>query len=239
MEECLICGLPLVYETTNRHMECAICHKSYDSRVSCKGGHYVCDACHEKKAVEYIEAYCLQTKETNPISIATALMDKPYVHMHGNEHHVLVGAALLAAYSNAGGKIALDKAMKEMVRRGKEIPGGVCGFWGACGAGISTGIFISIITGSTPLSEESWGLANTMTSQSLAAIGAVGGPRCCKRDSFSAIRQAVLFCRDVFHISMTLPERIACTYSARNNQCLGRQCPYYSANSSRDGDERI
>ena len=28
-----------------------------------------------------------------------------------------------------------------MMNRGKAVPGGVCGFWGACGAGISTGMF--------------------------------------------------------------------------------------------------
>lgn len=27
---------------------------------------------------------------------------------------------------------------------------GACGFWGACGAGISAGMFVSIVTGSTP-----------------------------------------------------------------------------------------
>lgn len=58
----------------------------------------------------------------------------------------MVGAALLTAYRNAGGKIDLKRALSEMVSRGKEIPGGSCGFWGACGAGISAGIYLSIVT---------------------------------------------------------------------------------------------
>lgn len=239
MEECLICGLPLVYETAERSMECAICHKSFYSRVSCEGGHYICDDCHGKKAVEFIEACCLQTAEKNPVAIAKTIMDSPYVHMHGNEHHVLVGAALLAAYCNAGGHVVLTEAMKEIVRRGREVPGGACGFWGACGAAVSTGIFISVVTGATPLSQKSWGLANTMTSKALAAISAVGGPRCCKRDSFTAIRQAVLFCRDHLHVSMVLPAYIECTYSERNNQCLGRQCPYHPGPVSQVGEESL
>ena len=45
-----------------------------------------------------------------------------------------------------------------MMNRGKAVPGGACGFWGACGAGISTGMFISIISGATPLKNEPWGL---------------------------------------------------------------------------------
>ena len=51
--------------------------------------------------------------------------------MHGPEHHVMVGSALLAAYKNAGGEIDLPEALLEMMNRGKAVPGGVCGFWGA------------------------------------------------------------------------------------------------------------
>ena len=69
----------------------------------------------------------------------------------------MVGAALLTAYHNAGGKVELWKALPEMYHRGKEVPGGACGFWGACGAGISTGMYLSIVTKSTPLAEKEMG----------------------------------------------------------------------------------
>ena len=52
----------------------------------------------------------------------------------------MVGAALLTAYRNAGGEIDLEPALREMMNRGKSVPGGACGFWGACGAGLSSGI---------------------------------------------------------------------------------------------------
>ena len=70
------------------------------------------------------------------------------------------GSALLTAYKNAGGDINLEDALMEMQSRGKSVPGGACGFWGACGAGISTGMFVSIITKASPLTQESWGLSN-------------------------------------------------------------------------------
>ena len=233
MEECLICGRPLVYTTTERPVECVVCHRQFFSRVSCEGGHYVCDDCHGKDAVAWIEAYCLRSEEKNPVAVARALMDQPYVHMHGNEHHVLVGAALLTAYYHSGGAVAFAEAMAEIVRRGREVPGGACGFWGACGAAVSAGIFVSVVTGATPLSQDAWGLANTMTSRALAAIGAIGGPRCCKRDSFTAICQAVSFCREKLGVSMEMPESIECTYYVNNNQCLGRRCPYHLKGSGR------
>ena len=80
----------------------------------------------------------------NPTAIIEKMMTMPFCHMHGPEHHVMVGSALLTAYKNAGGDIDLHRALIEMMNRGKSVPGGACGFWGACGAGISSGMFISI-----------------------------------------------------------------------------------------------
>ena len=155
-------------------------------------------------------------------------MRLPFCHMHGPEHHVMVGAALLTAYRNAGGDLDLSPALAEMMRRGRKVPGGACGYWGACGAGISAGMFLSIATEATPLTAEPWGLANRMTSKALLEIGRVGGPRCCKRDSYLSILAAVDFVREELGVPMERPE-IVCTRSAKNNQCIGKRCPFAPA----------
>ena len=190
----------------------------------CKQGHYVCDSWHTG-GMDTILGICLAETSKNPIHILQKLMALDLCHMHGPEHHVMVGSALLTAYKNAGGEIDLEKALVEMQSRGKKVPGGACGFWGACGAGISAGMFVSIITGATPLANESWGLSNKMTSAALGAIGEVGGPRCCKRDSYLAITQAVKFVQENFGVEMELDE-IKCTHSALNNQCIKERCPF-------------
>jgi len=199
------------------------------SRTRCVKGHFVCDECHTA-GIDSIIHVCLNETSKNPIEIMENLMNQPFCHMHGPEHHVMVGAALLTAYKNAGGSLDLQKALMEMVSRGREVPGGVCGFWGACGAGISCGIFISIVTGSTPLGKEPWGLSNLMTSAALGKIGAVGGPRCCKRDSYLAILTAVEFVKEHLQVEMeTAP--VVCSRSANNNQCIGKRCPFSRANN--------
>ena len=71
-----------------------------------------------------------------------------------------------------------------MQQRGKQVPGGTCGFFGCCGAAVSAGIFGAIVLESTPLSEETWGKANLLTSKCLANEAKVGGPRCCKRNTY-------------------------------------------------------
>ena len=125
------------------------------------------------------------------------MMSMPFCHMHGPEHHVMVGMALLTAYKNCGGEIDLKRSLIEMNSRGSSVPGGACGFWGACGAGISAGMFISIVTGSTPLGKDNFGLSHKMTARALDAIGEVGGPRCCKRDSYLSITRAVDFVKKI------------------------------------------
>ena len=137
----------------------------------------------------------------------------------------MVGMALLTAYKNSGGELDLKKALIEMNSRGRSVPGGACGFWGACGAGISAGMFISIVTGSTPLEQENFGLSHKMTASALGAIGEIGGPRCCKRDSYLSIFQAVDFVKENLGISMEQP-KIKCSYSSQNNQCIGKRCPF-------------
>jgi len=223
---CLLCGAELVYTETARQMECAVCRRSFESNVCCAQGHYICDECHATDALGVIVETCLHSPSRNPIALMTALMEQPCVHMHGPEHHGLVGAALLTACRNSGADIDLPSALQEMRRRGSQVPGGACGNWGCCGAAVSAGIFVSLLTGATPLKGEEWGLANRMTAAALEAIGALGGPRCCKRDSFTAVRAAAAFVQTHFGITLQLPQEIRCDFSCLNAQCIGSRCPY-------------
>ena len=225
-EECLICKAPLEYLENNVLMECAICHKKESSKTRCVHGHYVCNECHTA-GMDTIIGLCLSEKSMNPIAVIQKMMALPFCHMHGPEHHVMVGAAILTAFKNAGGEIDLPKALTEMMSRGKSVPGGACGFWGACGAGISSGIAVSILSGSTPLAKEPFALSHKMTAKSLAAIGEVGGPRCCKRDSYLSILCAIDFVKAHFGVGMEKPE-VVCMHSGQNNQCIGKRCPFFA-----------
>jgi len=225
MDECLICGAPLEYLDSDELMECSICHRKEQSKTRCVKGHYVCNECHTS-GLDAIIGFCMSEDSKNPIEIIQKMMAMPFCHMHGPEHHVMVGAALLTAFKNAGGDINLSTALAEIISRGKKVPGGSCGFWGACGAGISSGMFISIISKSTPLSQEPFSLSHKMTARSLNAIADIGGPRCCKRDSYLSIQEAVEFVKEQFGIEMECG-KITCTYSPQNNQCIGDRCPFY------------
>ena len=173
-EECLICKAPLEYLREDIEMECDLCHKKERSKTRCVNGHYVCNECH-MQGIDSLIGICVGETSKNPVIILNRMMAQPFCHMHGPEHHIMVGMTLLTAYKNSGGDIDLKKALVEMNSRGTSVPGGACGFWGACGAGISTGIFLSIVTGSTPLGKDNFGLAHKMTASALGAIGEIGG----------------------------------------------------------------
>ena len=153
---CLICESEIEYFAESKKMPCSICGEVHETTAACKNGHYICDSCHAASAFRHIYKYCLNSKSQDPTQIMRELMNLPSIHMHGPEHHVLVGAALLTAYHNAGGELPLGIAasLQEMTKRGKQVPGGCCGLWGACGAAISSGMFVSILSGASPLSRE-------------------------------------------------------------------------------------
>ena len=148
---CLMCGKPIVYYEKSRRMECAMCHRQFECHAGCEDGHYVCDECHGAKGIEALLEGCKNSTSKNPVEIMQRLMEDPYIYMHGPEHHVMVGAALITAYYNSGGfaadKGARDKttedrasagdknamyserevfgtALEEIKSRGSEYPGG-------------------------------------------------------------------------------------------------------------------
>lgn len=226
---CLICGRDLVYGEEPRDLACAVCGEVRSTTAACEAGHFVCDRCHSLEALDLIEQFCLTTTLEDPLAIACILMRYPTVRMHGPEHHFLVPASLIAAYCNHQGEPGRKGALLQQARtRAGAVPGGVCGTHGTCGAAVGTGIFVSLITGSTPLKKQEWSLANQMTARGLMTIARHGGPRCCKRDSWLAILTAITFLAERFGVVLPVQETVRCEFSDINRECLREACPFHA-----------
>jgi hypothetical protein len=225
---CLVCGQELVYLPQVQAQTCIYCGKVYDSSARCMQGHFVCDTCHGTDANDLIEQYCLQTTLHDPLEMAITLMRHPSIAMHGPEHHFLVPAVLLATYYSSRPGEDRTVKIKQARKRAEGVPGGSCGFCGNCGAAVGTGIFISLITGASPLSKKEWQLSNRMTAESLLAIAEHGGPRCCKRDTFLALQSAHAFMQRQFGSGFEMPSAIHCDFSPLNKECLKSECPFYN-----------
>jgi len=225
---CLICGEELVYSEDLNNLECQVCKKSFESNVACKNKHYICDECHGDGAMDLIVKYCLNSKEIDPIKLAVELMKFPQIKMHGPEHHLLVPAVMLTVYQNTTEKIEnLEKILTLAKKRAEKVPGGYCGSHGNCGAGVGSGIFMSLITRATPISDKEWQLSNMITGSCLMKIAEKGGPRCCKRDSFIAIANTCDFVNDKLQIEIPYSKDVVCEFSHLNKECLFDDCDYF------------
>lgn len=180
-----------------------------------------------QERAEKIVQLCMQMKSTDPVEIFRKVIGEDFMRMHGPEHHVLDGACILTAYKHAGGAIDLENALAKLMNEGLRMPGAACGLWGVCGAVTSIGAALAIIDGTGPLSSDgSWGSHMLYTSAALKRMGEVNGPRCCKRDAYIAMSEAVRFINenDAVKLRETVP---VCGLSDKNAQCIRERCPYY------------
>ncbi|SNX54273.1 DUF5714 domain-containing protein [Thermoanaerobacterium sp. RBIITD] len=220
MENCMVCGKPLIYLEKPVLKKCEYCGIEELTRAHCMDGHYVCDSCHAKDGIEVIKEYCLNTKSRDPMEIVENIMADSRIPMHGPEHHALVPAAIVTAYKNLTGK-ASDDDIIETINRGKEVPGGVCGYYGACGAGVGVGVAISVIYKATPYTPLKRSKAHLAVANALKRIGEAGGARCCKKCTRISIEEAVKFFEMEFDIRFPkgFKRENKCNYSKINREC--------------------
>lgn len=229
VNHCGVCAMPLVYATESVTKTCALCGKEEKALIYCPAGHYVCDACHSKAALEVLEQLILTSKTTDPAAILEQVISHPSVPMHGPEHHVIVPAAIVAAVRNSSYSLP-ERAVEQAIERARKVPGGWCGLCGDCGAAVGAGIAVSVITEATPLTGKSRTLAMAATSQALSRM-LDEQPRCCKRASRIAIQSSVEFLREHLGINLSQAKPVKCTYTYRNQQCAKQECPYYAENA--------
>ncbi len=146
--------------------------------------------------------------------------------VHGVWHHALVGEIILVCLRNAGHAIT-DDLLDEVIDRGRQIPGGSCGFLGACGALSSVASAYSILLGSTPVATDQREKLIEFAARLIARLAEIGGSRCCKKSSYAALEVA----RDAFaELGFDLPEEEfarRCPFFASNDTCDGAACVYF------------
>ena len=223
---CLICGSELVYTSNAPSKEiCSICGLQFHTYVKCPQGHFVCDTCHSLDILGKVEQLLAASDEKNPAALAQKVFELPGLNMHGPEYHSIVPAVLVSAWQNLTGRKDASK-IREAIRRGKDIKGGACGFYGSCGAGVGAGTAVSIIESATPMSKDERGAANMATGYALLEIGRHGGPRCCKRDAITSIES---FMQTTGYFNGLQEKEYICKQYGKNKDCIRQKCPYFPA----------
>jgi hypothetical protein len=225
--DCGICGRPLVYATQSVSRICTFCEKEQKTLIYCPSGHFVCDTCHRKAALDVLRQVVSNTRSADPAAILEQVVSHPAVPMHGPEHHVIVPVAIVAAVRNSGYPVP-EEAVGQALERASKVPGGWCGFYGDCGAAVGAGVAVSVITGATPLTGKPRTLAMAATAQALSRM-LDEQPRCCKRASRIAIESTVEFLNRQLGLKLPQGNQVRCTYFMRNKECARQKCPYYDA----------
>jgi len=229
-DKCEICGKQLIYVTQSdmtKDLACEFCGTIDTVNIFCPDNHYICSNCHSKGGIEAIEEVCENTDLKDPFKLADKIMKHPQFKVYGPEHHVLTPAVILTALKNnnikkPSGEDITFKDIKESIKRASKIPGGWCGFYGSCGAGMGSGVAISVFTGATPAKNKERTLANQMTAKSLFKI-ADGLEHCCKRAVRISILETLDFLKEKFNIELDYkPEK--CCFSNINNKCEKEKC---------------
>jgi MoaA/NifB/PqqE/SkfB family radical SAM enzyme/SAM-dependent methyltransferase len=226
VHNCMACQKPLAYETSVSPMRCVYCGGEYPSSVRCKAGHFVCDACHSKEALEVIEHLCSLSQERDMLSLFRRIREHPSIPKHGPEHHAMVPAIILTAYKNNGGKLP-ENALKTALSRGSSVMGGACGFLGMCGAASGVGIAFAILLGASPVAATARATAQKVTHAALGEIAKYEAARCCHREVWTALKIASKLCEAFLHVSVPAELEIRCDQKKYNTYCYKKACPIF------------
>lgn len=223
---CMCCGGDLHYFSAPHEMACHYCGRTCLADGCCTQDHFVCDRCHQEKGLAVIKTICTSTREQDLLKLLTIIRSHPSIPMHGPEHHAMIPGILLACYRNGGGTISSQEILTA-INRGAEVPGGVCGFWGACGAAIGIGIGVAAILAATPLTPGPRQLAQEFSARILLALASRKGGRCCQRETYIALTETARLSREKLAVSLRAEAELHCDQYQRNKECIGKQCPLW------------
>ncbi len=224
---CLVCGEPLVPLDKKIQVECAFCKKVEETAVVCFDNHYVCETCSHSDAKQIVKTICLNSTETDPVAIARKIMMSPAIRMHGPEHHFITPAVLLTAVANYENKRdGLEKKIELAEKLASERHPACLWEIGSCGALLGTSIFFAIWQSESPEKLKEFN-GRDIVMRGLHRIAVIGNPRCCKRDTYIALEEAVAYLNKHYGIELPISEG-KCVFSLRNQTCKYEECIYFN-----------
>ena len=228
---CMVCGEELHYLHYDKEVVCHYCGARKRANILCRDNHFICDDCHQQDGLQVIKLICTDTGEDDLITLLDTIRRHPAMPLHGPEHHALVPGVILTAYRNRGGKLSKEQILTG-IERGSKVPGGVCGFWGNCGAAAGVGIAFSILLDATPLTAGPRHTIQKITARVLDRIADTTGPRCCRRESITALQEAARISREFLPVTLRAEADITCRQWEANRECIRKQCPFWQAANS-------
>ncbi|WP_321494324.1 DUF5714 domain-containing protein [uncultured Desulfobacter sp.] len=225
-QDCMLCGRPLVYLEEQRPEACVFCGKKYPANALCEQGHFVCDHCHGKDIVDVVKHICTHTDATDMIDLMNQLRSHPSFPLHGPEHHFAVPGVITAVYRNLGGDIT-DSDIITAIDRGRAVPGGVCAFWGTCGAAVGAGIALGVILKSTPLKPKARQIVQKVSETIIHDLNRIEAARCCQREVWTTFKTMARLSEVYLPLILRAHGDVQCRQQGKNRECIRQTCPYF------------
>lgn len=229
-ENCMVCGGPLEYLEKAVNVVCNYCGKEETGYVRCPKGHYVCDKCHGKGALEMIKDITLTTEEKDPLSIAELLMAHPKIPFLGCEHAIIATASLLAALKNEGSLgVSNEQIVEAITRTQKQSMPPYCALTGVCGVAIGVGAAFSVILGAACPKDRESAITMHIVGRTIDTIANDVGPMCCKSFVRTAIGVGYNAAKEYFNVHLPIHrEKISCFHANKNpHSCRKEKCLYF------------
>jgi len=226
----MVCGSVLEYLDQTQEVTCTYCGKAEHGHIQCPNGHYVCDACHNRDAMQIIVDISLNAKSKDPFEMAGWMMSFPGLPMLGCQHAYIAGGAFMAAIRNEGTRAVSDEEIKEVFSRTeKQAHGGYCGLSGVCGIAPAIGSSFAVLTGSKCGTDQEQRITMEAVTRVSRAITDLTGPSCCKAYVWASLITAVQFLKEKFGIILPVKEQTAkCEYSSKHpHGCREAKCPFF------------
>lgn len=235
-EHCMVCGSPLEYLCEANGVTCSYCGKVEHGHIRCPNGHYICEACHNRGAMQIIENTAFTAKSADPFWISELMMSHDGLPMLGCQHAYIAGGAFMAAIKNERSRGITDKDIEEVFRRTeKQAHGGYCGLTGVCGIAPGIGSCFAILTGSKCGTDQEQRITMEAVTRVTRAITDLTGPSCCKAYVWTSLQTAVDYLRESLGIILPSSQSIACNHSPKHpHRCREAQCPYFQKDKHRN-----
>ena len=222
---CAFCGAPLKLLENAISVRCMVCGERGKTRTWCTAGHFVCDGCRGDELMGLITGLLDLPRSTDPVETLLRMRQAQDFPMHGPEHHGLVAAAFLLAYHDLYGEPDWE-AIVDAVQVATRLPGGTCGFWGACSAGLAVGIAYCTILNASPTDGPARATAHQAVARILERLGEFAAPRCCRRDSLLSLQVGCELSAELLPRAVSTSCRVMCDQVADNPDCIGLLCPF-------------
>ena len=222
---CQFCGVPLKSLANAIGARCMVCGERGRTRTWCTAGHFVCEECRGREMMQLVEGMLALPRSTDPVEAFLQMRRSHPFPMHGPEHHPLAAAAFLLVYHDLHGEPSWAAILDALETAATQLPGGSCGYWGACSAGLAVGMAYCAILNSSPTDGHPRALSHRAVAGILARLAEFDGPRCCRRESLLSLQIGCELSRELLPHPLSTKYTGTCEQASDNPECIGGLCP--------------